>query len=324
MEQKACLSAQTSASGTHLFRLGSGQVSGGIPRQAFVARSLARLPLRLLVVVSFLLLVARSPARLPLLLPLVAALLCLLLAARRCSPSKQLTVAMPPVYVHRETGRGPGPAPRRTCACPASLILGPWSFSGRGNRVTNFLTTIEHAAFGAGVRGCKEFVHGGIPIQASRSKNISVCIVCADERGREALDAPLSSEKKRACSGARPAERKSVRCSSQREAGQKKRACRGSHTMTRTPTRAQSCEMLVTIMPCRSWRQHWASIRGHWKRHAEWSFAQVRTSSLRTVCSPAWATRTSTCQKTFVGKGLEASSTLLWLPVTVLATNQLT
>jgi hypothetical protein len=36
-----------------------------------------------------------------------------------------------------------------------------------------------------------------------------------------------------------------------------------------------------------------------------------RTSSLRTVCSPAWATHTSTCRKSFVGKGLEASSTLL-------------
>jgi hypothetical protein len=134
MEQKACLSSQTSASGTHLFRLGSGQVSGGILRQAFVARSPARLPLRLLVVVSFLLLVARSPARLPLLLLLVAALLCLLLAARRCSPSKQLTVAMPPVCVHRETGT---PAPRHTCACPASLILAPWSFSSGRATATN-------------------------------------------------------------------------------------------------------------------------------------------------------------------------------------------
>jgi len=226
MQQKACWSAQTSASGTHLFRLGSGQVSGGILRQAFVARSPARLPLWLLVVASLLMLVACSPARLPLLL-LVAALLCLLLAARRCSPSKQLTVAKPPVCVHRETRKGSGPAPRRTscaalldlrefeshertstkergparppCYCAVSSCprapesigcLSPCRTLACPTRPVSFIPAIEDAAFGARVRGCQEVVHGGIPIQASRGTIIRGCIACADERGREALDAP--------------------------------------------------------------------------------------------------------------------------------------
>jgi hypothetical protein len=45
----------------------------------------------------------------------------------------------------------------------------------------------------------------------------------------------------------------------------------------------------------------------------------ARTSSQRTLCSPAWATHTSMCRKSVVGKGLEASSTFLcaciWLRV---------